>query len=180
MRLTKQKVLIFVALVIVLFSLLIIPPHLHNMPDLELPIENAIDFLEISYEPHALLWLDVIYRRFGIEEFADLLQRYDNVLNELPGEQLQLHVFRRIVNHDNPIQQRDLERFVGLDRIVVPALYCDRFGLSADYVELFENNVSFEEYELTHVLLALIWMRDNGCEVPLSDSSIKNLLWNHF
>ena len=175
MRLSKQKVLLFAAFVIVLFSLLIIPPYLHTIPDLELPIKKAIGFLELSNEPHALLWLDVIHRRFGIEEFTDSLQLYDQVLNELPGEQLQLHVFRRIVDHDNPIQQRDLERFVGLDRIVVPALYCDRFGLSDDYAELLENNVSFEEYELTHVLLALIWMQDNGCKVPLSDSSIKNL-----
>ncbi len=75
MRLSKQKVLLFVAFIIVLFSLLIIPPYLHTIPDLELPIENAIDFLELSNEPHALLWLDVIHRRFGIEEFADSLQR---------------------------------------------------------------------------------------------------------
>jgi len=175
MRLSKPKVLLFVAFIIVLFSLLIIPPYLHTMPDLELPIKKAIGFLENSNEPHALLWLDVIYRRFGIEEFADSVQRYDQVLNELPGEQLQLRVFRRIVDHDNPIQQRDLERFFGLDRLVVPALYCDRFGLSDDYVELLENNVNFGEYELTHILLALVWMRDNGCEVPLSDSSISNL-----
>ncbi len=175
MRLSKPKVLLFITFIIVLVSLLIMPPYLHTMPDLELPIKKAISFLELSNEPHALLWLDVIHRRFGIEEFADSLQRYDQVLNELPGEQLQLHVFRRIADYDNPIQQRDLERFVGLDSIVVPALYCDRFGLSDDYAELLENNVSFGEYELTHVLLAVIWMQENGCEVPLSDSSIKNL-----
>ena len=148
---------------------------MHTIPDLELPIKNVIGFLDLSNEPHALLWLDVIHRRFGIEEFADSLQRYDQVLNELPGEQLQLHVFRRIADYDNPIQQRDLERFVGLDRLVVPALYCDRFGISDDYAELLENNESFGDYELTHVLLAVIWMQDNGCELPLSDSSIKNL-----
>lgn len=148
---------------------------MHTIPDLELPIKKAISFLELSNEPHALLWVDVIHRRFGIEDFADSLQRYDQVLNELPGEQLQLHVFRRIADYDNPIQQRDLDRFVGLDSIVVPALYCDRFGISDDYTDLLENNVSFGEYELTHVLLAVIWMQENGCEVPLSDSSIKNL-----
>jgi hypothetical protein len=175
MRLGKQKVVLFVAFIVALFSLLIVPPYLHTIPDLELPIKKAIGFLELSNEPHALLWLDVIYRRFQIEEFADSLQRYDHILNELPGEQLQLNVFRRIVDYDNPIQQRDLERFAGLDRLVVPALYCDRFGISDDYAELLENNVSFGEYELTHVLLAVIWMQDNGCELPLSDSSIRNI-----
>jgi len=175
MRLGKQKVVLFVAFIVALFSLLIVPPYLHTIPDLELPIKKAIGFLELSNEPHALLWLDVIYRRFQIEEFADSLQRYDHILNELPGEQLQLNVFRRIADYDNPIQQRDLERFVGLDRLVVPALYCDRFGISDDYAKLLENNVSFGEYELTHVLLAVIWMQDNGCELPLSDSSIRNI-----
>lgn len=179
MKIEKRVILLFFVVLIIsislLFLLFVLPPSFQNPADFELPIENAIDLLKLSDEPHALLWLDVIYRRFGIQEFANSSQCYDDILNRLTGEQLQLHAFRRIIDYNNTIQKRDLDRFVGIDKIVVPALYCDRFGLTDEYASLLEENMSFGGYELTHVLLAVVWIKENGCSIPLSDSAIKNL-----
>jgi hypothetical protein len=179
MKIDKRKILLFAFVIIAIISLLVVlfvlPSFFYNPPDLEPSIEKAIDFLELTDEPHALLWLDVIYRRFGIQEFANCSQRYDDILTQLTGEQLQLHVFRRIIDYNNSIQKRDLERFVGIDGIVVPALYCDRFELPDNYAASLEENMSFGEYELTHVLLAVVWMKDNSCKIPLSDNVVKNL-----
>jgi hypothetical protein len=179
MKIDKREILFFIVVLIISISLLVLfvvlPPSFQSRPDLELPIEKAIDFLELSDEPHALLWLDVIYRSFEIQEFANSSQRYDDILSQLPGEQLQLQAFRRIVDYNNSIQKRDLDRFVGIDQILVPALYCDRFGLTDDYVSSLEENMGFSGYELTHVLLAVVWIKENGCQIPLSDSVVKNL-----
>ena len=176
MNLSKRKVVLLVAcIIILLFSLFLLQPVPQPMLDVQPAIANAINFLELTAEPHALLWLDVMHRRFGIPEFADSLQRYDQMLNERLGTQLQLRAFRRIADFDNPMQEKDLGVFVGLDSIVVPALYCDRFGLPSDYAELLKEQTRLGKYELTHVLLACIWISENGCEVPLSDSLINNL-----
>ena len=42
--------------------------------ELNTAVANAIDFFKESREPHALLWLAVMHRRFGIEKFADALE----------------------------------------------------------------------------------------------------------
>ena len=176
MNLSKRKAILFAACIIItLCSLFLLQPQLRPAPDVQRPVANAINFLEGTNEPHALLWLDVIHRRFGIEEFVNSLQRYDQVLNELLGQPLQLRVFRRIADHDNPLQKGDLEMVVDLDRVIVPALYCDRLGLPDEYAALLKEKVSLGGYELTHVLLACIWIQDNGCEVPLSGGFIENI-----
>jgi hypothetical protein len=149
---------------------------LHPKPDLSRAVAKAIDFFKDSHEPYALLWLDVIYRRFGIAEFADALQRYDQVLAERPEQAPLLRVFRRIADHDNPLQAEDLQKVTNeLDLITVPALYCDRLGLPDDYPAKLEKAVSRGGYMLTHVLLALIWIHENGCELQLPESFIEEV-----
>jgi hypothetical protein len=164
-----------IALCSLLTVLLLLPAH----RSLERAVANAIDFFEESrepIEPYGLLMLDVMYRRFGIAEFADALQLYDQELAELPEQAPLLRVFRRIADHDNQLQAGDLEEVSkDADLITVSALYCDRLGLPSDYSELLERAVGFGDYMLPHVLLACIWIQDNGCEVPMLDGFIENL-----
>jgi len=118
----------------------------------------------------------VIHRRFGITSFADALQRYDQMLAERPEEAPLLRVFRRIADHDNPLQAEDLEAVsTDTDNVTVPALYCDRLGLPADYPAMLDRVASLGEYKMTHVLLAWIWIQDNGCEVLLPDGFIEGV-----
>jgi len=174
MKLSKGKALFFAFFITALCSLLVVQPLLHPARDLQRTVANAIDFFEGWREPYALLWLDVIHRRFGIAEFADALQVYDQFLAERPEQAPLMRVFRRIADHDNPLQAEDLEAVsTDSDRLTVPALYCDRLGLPADYPAMLDRAASQGEYQLTHVLLAWIWIQDNGCEVPLPDGFIE-------
>jgi hypothetical protein len=176
----KRKALALTLILALLFSELAGTFLIQNgaravAPDpLQRAVANSIDFFEGSREPYALLWLDVMYRRFGIAAFADALQRYDEALVEHPEQVPLLRVFRRIADHDNPLQSEDLEAVsVDIDRITVPALYCDRLGLPDNYLEMLDEAARSGGYLLTHVLLAWIWIQDNGYEVPLPDGFIE-------
>jgi hypothetical protein len=140
-------------------------------------VAGAIRFFDGSRQPHALLMLDVMYRRFGIASFADARQRYDEVILELPTQQVpMLRLYRRIVDYENPLVLDDLNAVtVDLDFITVPALYCDRLGLSREYSAIVEEAVRLGGYLRTHVLLASIWWQDNGRQVVLPEGFIEDM-----
>ena len=107
--------------------------------------------MENSKEPYTLLWLDVIYRRFGIEEFSDAFERYDDLLNDNPKQASLLRLFRRIGDYNNPFSNQDFNSaLVDLDQITIPALYCDRITLSKDYFEMLDQAGTKGDYLLTH------------------------------
>ena len=165
---------IVIALVVIVLCAAVAVPLLliANQPNtLERAVDKAIIFLKNSNEPYGLLWLDAMHRRFGISEFADSLQRYDQQLAEHPDNEALLRVFRRIADHDNVLQDGDMQWVVDdYDRLTVPALYCDRNGLSLNYPTILYTAASTGDYMLTHVLLALVWIQENGCESPLPQS----------
>ena len=131
-------------------------------------VAKAIEFFKASREPDALLWLDVMHRRFGIEEFADALRRYDQVLIEQPEQAPLGRVLRRVADRDNPIQPKDWDSVVHpSDRITVSALYCDKLGLPPSFAEALTNAFSQGGYYLPHVLLASFWIQENGCRLAL-------------
>jgi hypothetical protein len=138
-------------------------------------VVNAINFFKQSQEPEAMLWLDVMHRRFGIEEFANSLQRFDQLLwhSDQPSV---TRMFRRIADYNNQIRAEDLKRAkFELDRITLPALYCDRLDLPSDYLRVLEEGISHGGYQLTHVLLAWIWIQENGCELELPDGFVEDM-----
>jgi hypothetical protein len=182
LALMRRKALALTLILSLLFSALAGTFLIQNVaravaPDLlQRAVANSINFFEGSREPHALLMLDVMHRRFGIAAFADALQRYDEALAERPEHAPLLRVFRRIADHDNPLYSEDLQEVSeDIDRITVPALYCDRLGLPDNYPEMLDEAARTGGYLLTHVLLAWIWIQDNGCEVPLPDGFIETM-----
>ena len=144
--------------------------------DLRAKRASAIAFLERTREPHALLFLDILHRRFGIGEFADSLARYDRVLAERPAQAPWLRVFRRIADANNPLQPDDWDHVtLPKDRILASALYCDRLGLPPTFAEVLEKAVSQGGYALTHALLAWTWIQENGCEPALPDGFVDRM-----
>jgi len=140
-----------------------------------IPVANAIKFFGQSKEAEAMLWLDVMHRRFGIAEFANSLQRFDQLVYLHP-DWSSVRLFRRIADYSNPIHAEDLKRLkYALDRITLPALYCDRLALPSDYLMVLEEGVRQGGYHLTHVLLAWIWIQENGCEPELPDGFTEDL-----
>jgi len=177
----KRKRVLFLGccLTAALCIILIVPPMLQPAPapiDKQQVVASAINFLEYTNEPDALLMLDVIHRRFGIAEFADALQRYDQLLAEEPPEAPVMRLFRRIADHDNPLQVNDLNAVsFDVDFLTIPALYCDQLELSINYATQLVQAANSGGYMLTHALLAWIWIQENVCEVQLPDGFIENL-----
>jgi hypothetical protein len=181
-----KRALLVVFCIIALCSLFAVPLLLHPAPEpapepsaLQHSIANAIDFFEKSREPSdpdALLLLDVVHRRFGIAEFADALQRYDQILAVRPDQAPLMRVFRRIADYDNPLQAGDLQQVSeDIDLVTIPALYCDRLEMPNNYPSMLDRATSLGNYMLTHALLACIWIQENDCEVPLSNEFIEEV-----
>jgi hypothetical protein len=147
-------------------------------PTLQQATKNAITYLKQTKDPMGLLMLNVIYRQFGIVEFNDSLQRYDQLLSSNPDSMGR--IFRRIADFNNSdVQPQDFNSVTDqLDSLTVPALYSDRRELPDDYLPRLtdametgflytENNVNSGKYLLTHALLATIWLQNNNCSLQL-------------
>jgi len=163
----------------ILVTVLLLPSANEALQGLDQTVTKAINYLEKtedSIQPYGLLFLNVIYRRFGVQEFANTLQLYDQEITEYPDQAPILRVFRRIADHNNQLQPEDLEAVTeDTDRITVPALYCDRLGLPSDYPTLLDAAMNMGNYLITHVFLAVIWMQENGCEVPMPNDFVENV-----
>ncbi len=174
MKLSKRNVLFLVFCIAALSTLILLPP-LNSKSDMQSAIDRTVDYLENIDESYALLWCNVMYRRFGITEFSDALEHYDQILAEQPDDAALLRIFRRIADHNNVLRIEDLGALTAdVDKFVVPALYCDRMELPDNYVEMLENAASLGDYQLTHVLLAWIFIQENGCNLSLPDGFIED------
>jgi hypothetical protein len=133
-------------------------------------VANAIKFIDRTREPYALLFLDIMHRRFGVPQFAGALKRYDEVLAEGPKEAPLLRVLRRIADANNEPRSDDWDHVaVQTDRLLVTALYCDRLSLPPSFAETLVKAVRAGGYPLTHALLAWIWVQDNRCKLALPE-----------
>jgi hypothetical protein len=131
-------------------------------------VGKATDYIAGIQELYALVWLNVLYRRFGITEFADSLDRYDAILATNPENAPLLRIFRRIAAYDNPLQPMDYTAVTAdVDKITVPALYSDRDTLPENYMQQLNDEARSGGYLLTHTLLATIWLHDNNCDAPI-------------
>lgn len=145
--------------------------------DVRAAVANAVAFLQKAREPHALLFMGLMHRRFGVPEFADTLERYDEVLPEHPDRAPVLRVFRRMFDANNPIDPDDWDHVtIPTDRLLVSALYCDRLGLPPSFAEALGRAVSQGGYAATHALLAWVWIAENGCEISVPDGFVDDMV----
>jgi hypothetical protein len=135
---------------------------------LEQAVGNATNYLAQTQDPYALLMLNVLHRRFGITEFKDSLQTYDEQLLSNPENAL-LRVFRRMADYSNSmVQPTDFKAVTSdIDRLTVPALYSDRLPLPDNYLSMLTDAENSGDYLLTHALLATIWLQDNHCSLQM-------------
>jgi len=145
--------------------------------DVHAAVAKAIAFLWKAREPHALLFMGILHRRFGIEEFANALERYDEALAEHPSRAPVLRVFRRVLDANNPLQPDDWHHVtIQTDRLLVSALYCDGLGLPPSFAEALDRAVSQGGYAATHALLAWSWVEENGCELAVPDGFVDEMV----
>jgi hypothetical protein len=139
-------------------------------------VGNATNYFAQTQEPYALLNLNVLYRRFGVAEFASSLQRYDQLLLANPNTAAMLRLFHRIADYNNPLPDFGAVT-ADVDQITVPALYSDRRPLPDDYLLKLKDAANSGDYLLTHALLATIWLQENHCELPVPDD-FKQSIYN--
>lgn len=129
-------------------------------------VANAIAFLKSAREPHALLFMGLIHRRFGVKQFANALALYDEELPKHPDRAPVLRAFRRMFDASNPLQLEDWEHVtIPTDRLLISALYCDRLGLPESFADVLARAASQGRYAATHALLAWVWLQENGCRL---------------
>jgi hypothetical protein len=139
-------------------------------------VANGIKFVNRTREPHALWFMGMMHRLFKVPEFADALQRYDEVTAERPAEAPVLRVLRRLNDADNPLQPDDWDHVkIHTDQLLATALYCDRLGLPSSFAEVLERGVKEGGYHATHVLLAWIWLHDNRCKLVVRDGFAEDI-----
>jgi hypothetical protein len=139
-------------------------------------VANGIQFLSTTREPYALWFMSMMHRLFGIPEFADALQRYDEEIEKRPDQAPVLRVLRRLNDANNPLRPDDWDHVqIHTDRVLATALYCDRLGFPPSYPEVLERGVKAGGYHATHVLLAWIWLRANRCELAIREEFVEDL-----
>lgn len=143
--------------------------------ELQSKLRKGVSFLQSTREPHALLFMDLLYRRYGVEAFSDALARYDDVLTEHPDAP-KLRVFRRMADADTPLQPDDWDHVTfPKDRVLVAAMWCDRLGLPDSYSEVLAIEAEAGGYGLTHALLSYIFVQDNGCPLDLPKGFVEKM-----
>jgi len=145
---------------------------------LEEAVGNATSYLAQTPDPFCLLMLNVMYRRFGITEFADSLQHYDQLLANNPENLRVLVLFRRMADYSNDVPPDFFFAVTEyVDQITIPALYSDRKNLLDDYMSKLEHAANSGGYLATHALLATIWLQENHCELPISNDFAESLYY---
>jgi hypothetical protein len=152
------------------------PPVQQNYSE---PVLKAINYFSTPTEPEVMLWLDVMHRRFGIEEFTNALQAFDQMMI-WSSDKAYVNMFRRMADYYYTVISAELGKVTNeLDLITLPALYCDRLDLPANYSTLLIDGANEGGYKLTHVLLAWIWLQENGGEVELPEGFVEQMYLNN-
>jgi len=102
------------------------------------------------------LWY--LYRKFGIPDFANARSLYDVAMISATDR-----VYRRIVDRSTVPSSSDVLQLGSVDLITYPALYCDTIALPGNYVSMLTAAGASGSYDLTHTLLAALWLGENGC-----------------
>ena len=139
------------------------------------PVLKAINYFSTPTEPEAILWLDVMHRRFEMDEFPGALQAFDHLML-WSSDKAYVNMFRRMADYYYTVNSAELGKVTNeLDIITLPALYCDRVDLPANYSTRLIDGASEGGYKLTHVLLAWIWLQENGGEVELPEGFVEEM-----
>ena len=111
----------------------------------------------------SLLFLDLLHRRFGLEEFAGMLAEYDRLAAGMPRPAPDVLSSRRLLDAGTRIEPELLRRLVSkVNRITHPALHAREVPLPGRYANRLARAADAGGYELTHAGLALVWLAEHG------------------
>lgn len=118
--------------------------------------------------PLDVLLADVTARRFGVAALSQLWAAYQKALRATPS--LELRVYARVGDAAVRVTPAELRMLNQFDAFTAPALYCREHPLPADYADTLTRALREGQYSVTHVLMALFWLRERSCAQPVSDA----------
>ncbi|MCB9713037.1 MAG: hypothetical protein H6712_04235 [Myxococcales bacterium] len=123
------------------------------------------------------IFLDVMYRRHSVEDFATAAARYDEIIAAIPDPPIDAFAFRRILHSSQQLTAEELAQIApGVNEVTVPAMYCDILPLAPDYAARLQSDAALGSYELTHVVIALEWMHELGCTAPVDAAFVDQVI----
>ena len=122
------------------------------------------------------MWfMGMMHRLFGVPEFADALELYDEEMPAHPERAPVLRVLRRLIDANNPLQPDDWDHvLIHTDRILARRSIAIDWAFPSTSRKRSRREVS-GGYHATHVLLAWIWMQDNRCQLAVRDGFVEDM-----
>jgi hypothetical protein len=117
---------------------------------------------EFRYARDYLL-ADVVARRFRVAALGGMWPMF---LATVAGSDAGAQLYARIGDASRTATPADLAALEGVDAATGPALFCRSLPYPAGYAGLLAADLVLGSYETTHVLLALLWIREQGCPDP--------------
>lgn len=114
-------------------------------------------------ETRDYLVADVVARRFGETALAGMWPMF---AARLPTSGPDIRIYARIGDAAVTTTSAEIEALEGVDLATGPALHCRSIPYPAEYAARLEADLALGGYETSHVLLALMWIRDQGCADP--------------
>lgn len=137
-------------------------------------VERGRSYLRtrLADQPAGLTFAYMLHRRFRVDDFGDAPEAYEKLVlapsTKSSPPKGALRLFRRLLFPDSPFDEADVaELQIDFDEVTARALHCSASDLPPSFGERLREDALRGGYHLTHVGLALGWMRDNGCTWPV-------------
>lgn len=89
----------------------------------------------------------------------------------------QMALFERLRNPDARLPEEVMAHAREVDRVTVPALYCDHYPLdTARYFPILRQEMTAGNYRLTHALLAYLWLEERQCFPNQASNGLRDAL----
>lgn len=116
--------------------------------------------------PEQRLILDYLQRKFDLDPKLNV-QNTPLIIKADPNNYpLEIHFVERIAYPDKLVTAMPRNVLDPMSWVTVYSANCDHTPLPKDFWPKVRQNYSQGGYEMTHIVLALSFMRDNGCTIP--------------
>lgn len=135
----------------------------------EQAISRAQNYLLNNFkliDPNNRLVLDYMYRKFAISEQFSGQKETITYSGKDPQAKLGFDAVKRIAYPKKIVASLGLPADDSSGYMLLAAANCDHIPLPADFSAALQKNIDRGEYDLTHVVLMLSFMQDNGCSMP--------------
>lgn len=129
---------------------------------------KAAAYISDSYalfQPNQKLLMTYIQRKFDIADLIPPELTSFNYALRLQNPEEMEYIYR-IVDPNSLMDQPPKAVASEISRLTIASANCDRFPLPTNFWKSVDRQIVAGGYELTHIALALVLLRDNGCALP--------------